>query len=166
MTEASPHPDERFSRTRTIPASASAIFAVLADPSRHRETEPGDWVRTAIDPEPLTEVGQIFGMNMHAEGTGDDYRMHSTVTVFDPDRAIAWDPGQPDESGTVVPGGWRWRYDLREVDGGTEVRLTYDWSNTTQEVRDFFGGFPVVEPEFLDDSLASLERAVGTGRPG
>ncbi len=95
MTEASPHPDERFSRTRTIPASASAIFAVLADPSRHRETEPGDWVRTAIDPEPLTEVGQIFGMNMHAEGTGDDYRMHSTVTVFDPDRAIAWDPGSP-----------------------------------------------------------------------
>ncbi len=46
------------------------------------------------------------------------------------------------------------------------MRLTYDWSNTTQEVRDFFGGFPVVEPEFLDDSLASLERAVGTGRPG
>ncbi|RBP66235.1 polyketide cyclase/dehydrase/lipid transport protein [Brevibacterium sanguinis] len=153
------YPDDTFARSRTIPAPASAIFAILADPSRHRETEPGDWVRSAIDPEPITGAGQIFGMNMYAEGPGD-YRMHNTVTSFAPNRTIAWDPGQPDETGTVVPGGWRWRYDLEEVDGGTEVTLTYDWSATPQETRDFFGGFPAVGPEFLEESLASLERAV------
>lgn len=160
MADSDPYPDERFSRSRTIPAPASAIFAVLADPSRHQETEPGDWVRTAFDPEPITEVGQIFGMNMYGEGAGGDYQMHNTVTTFDPERSIAWEPGQPDETGTVIPGGWRWRYDLEEVETGTEVRLTYDWSATTQETRDFFGGFPVVGPEFLDESLATLERAV------
>ncbi|MDT5402224.1 MAG: hypothetical protein QOK33_5455, partial [Mycobacterium sp.] len=30
--------------TRTIAATPAEIFAVLADPTRHKDTEPGDWV--------------------------------------------------------------------------------------------------------------------------
>lgn len=133
MSEQPQTPNDRLVRTRTIPASVDQIFTLLSDPRRHHETEPGDWVRGAID---------------------------NTVTAFDPPHAIAWDPGQADESGRVVPGGWRWRYDLTETDSGTEVALTYDWSATTDATREEFGGFPPFPAEFLDASLESLERAV------
>ncbi len=42
--------DRRFVVTRTIPAAPAEIFALLADPTRHQETEPGDWVRDAVEP--------------------------------------------------------------------------------------------------------------------
>lgn len=154
------YPGDQISRSRTIAVPPSEIFTLLSDPTRHQETEPGDWVRSAIDPEPITTIGQVFGMNMYAELAGGDYQMHNTVTTIDPGRAIAWDPGQLDETGAAVPGGWRWRYDLAEVDGGTEVTLTYDWAQASQETREFFGGFPAFPPEFLERSLESLERAV------
>lgn len=160
MAEAATYPNEHIIRTRTIAAPASAIFTVLSDPTRHRETEPTDWVRDAIDPDPITGTGQIFSMNMHFDTDNGDYRIDNTVTTFEPDHAIAWDPGQADENGRVDPGGWRWRYDLEETKTGTEVTLTYDWSRTTQEVRDAFGGFPVVSPEYLDRSLQALALAV------
>ncbi|MCI4011632.1 ATPase [Brevibacterium sp. ZH18] len=160
MADTAKYLGEHILRTRTIPAPASAIFAVLSDPTRHRETEPTDWVRSAIDEAPITAAGQIFGMNMHFEAAGGDYQMFNTVSTFEPVHAIAWDPGQADEDGTVTPGGWRWRYDLAEADGGsTTVTLTYDWSRTTQKVRDAFDGFPVVSPEYLEESLATLEQA-------
>lgn len=157
------YPDDKMSHTRVIAAPAEAIFAVLSDPSRHQDTEPGDWVRSSITTDPITRTGQIFSMNMFLEQAGGAYRMDNVVTTFEPDTAIAWDPGQADAVGEVTTGGWRWRYDLRPVDDGTEVTLTYDWSNTTQDVRDQFGGFPVVPPAFLAASLASLDRTV-TGR--
>lgn len=153
-------PDEYLTRTRTIGAPASAIFAVLSDPSRHPDTEPTDWVRAAIDAEPITAVGQIFSMDMHFDAAGGDYRIDNTVTAFEPNRAISWDPGQADETGHVEPGGWRWRYDLDEGHTSTEVTLTYDWSRTTDQVRKAFGGFPVVGLDYLDQSLEALERTV------
>ncbi|MCM1014193.1 SRPBCC family protein [Brevibacterium sp. XM4083] len=157
------YPGDKMSSTRVIPASPAEIFAVLADPGRHQDTEPGDWVRSAISAEPITRVGQVFSMNMFLEQAGGAYRMDNVVTAFEPDTAISWDPGQDDGTGDVAVGGWRWRYDLAPVDGGTEVTLTYDWSGTTQAVRDDFGGFPVFPPAFLDASLAALAKTV-TGR--
>lgn len=160
MPEPATHPKEHISATRTFDAPARAIFAVLRDPARHRDTEPTDWVRDAIDPSPITTTGQIFSLNMHFDQENGDYRIDNTVTTFEPDHAIAWDPGQADETGQVNPGGWRWRYDLEETDGATEVSLTYDWSRTTQEIREEFGGFPVVSPDYLDRSLQALEQTV------
>jgi hypothetical protein len=55
---------ERYVVTRTIAAAPAEIFAVLADPSRHCNTEPGDWVRDAVDTAPITGTGQMFAMNM------------------------------------------------------------------------------------------------------
>ena len=159
MAESSNHPKEQLIASRSLAASASAIFAILTDPARHPDTEPNDWVRSAIDPKPITGTGQTFAMNMHFDDVSGDYRMDNTVTTFEPDQAIAWDPGQIDDTGTVAPGGWRWRYDLAEDEGQTTVTLTYDWSDTTPEVREAFGGFPVVSPEYLDRSLQTLEQA-------
>ena len=65
-----------------------------------------------------------------------------------------------DASGNITPGGWSWRYALRPDGTATEVTLTYEWSRTPQAFRDAIGGMPPFPPEYLDASLASLERAV------
>lgn len=151
--------DERYVVTRTIPSSPANVFAVLTDPARHKDTKPGDWVRDAVDPAPITHVGQMFAVNMYLDRAGGHYVMHNLVTEFDQDRTVAWLPGQLDESGTHSPGGWWWRYDLTPNGQDTDVTMTYDWSETSQEFRDTIG-VPVFEPDFIEQSLASLERTV------
>lgn len=151
---------ERYVVTRTIPTSPANVFRVLADPTRHKDTEPGDWVRDAIDTAPITHQGQMFAVNMYLDLAGGHYVMHNLVTAFEQDRAIAWLPGQLDESGEHAPGGWWWRYDLAPNGEHTDVTMTYDWSGTTQEFRDTIG-VPVFEPDFIEQSLETLEHAVG-----
>jgi uncharacterized protein YndB with AHSA1/START domain len=153
---------ERYVVTRTIAATPAEIFAVLTDPTRHKDTEPGDWVRDAVDLDPITRAGQMFAMNMYLEQIGGDYVMHNLVTDFEPNRTIAWLPGQLDESGQHEPGGWTWRYDLAPSGSSTDVRLTYDWSGTVQAFRDTIG-VPVFDADFIEASLATLDRTV-TGR--
>ncbi len=151
--------EDQLVRTHVIDAPAADIFAVLADPVRHKDTEPGDWVGDPIDPEPLTQVGQMFGMHMYLQARGA-YDMWNRVTALEPDRVIAWAPGRRDEGGEVTPGGHIWRYDLEPSGDGTQVTLTYDWSGMPQQLRDQIGGMPPFGPEFLDQSLASLQRSV------
>jgi hypothetical protein len=151
--------DERYVITRTIAAAPADIFAVLANPTRHQDTEPGDWVRDAIDTGPVTGRGQMFAVNMFLEQAGGHYVMHNLVTEFDQNRAIAWLPGQIDDAGRHSPGGWWWRYDLAPTDAGTDVTLTYDWSETVQEFRDNVG-VPVFGEDFIEESLATLDRTV------
>ncbi|MCV7255020.1 SRPBCC family protein [Mycolicibacterium fluoranthenivorans] len=152
--------DERYVVTRTIHAAPHTVFALLSDPARHRDTEPGDWVRDAIDPRIITGTGQIFAINMFFEQAGGPYVMHNLVDAFEPDRTIGWRPGQLDDAGNLAEGGWWWRYDLAPNGDGTDVTLTYDWTGTSQEFRDQVGGMPVFGVEFIDESLAALERSV------
>lgn len=151
---------ERYEATRTIATTPEEVFAVLADPARHSQTEPGDWVRDAIAPAPITAVGQIFAMNMYLTQIGGDYVTYNLVNVFDPDRAIGWLPGRVDGEGNHLPGGWSWRYDLAANADGTDVTLTYDWTDTPQEFRDQVGGMPPFPAGYLAASLAALERTV------
>lgn len=150
---------EQISATRNIPAPAADIFAILADPARHHDTEPSDWVRDAVDAEPITAVGQTFNMNMYLQQIGGAYVMENLVSVFEPDRAIAWRPGMVGPDGTATPGGWQWRYDLTPGDGETEVTLTYDWSEATPEARANVPQWPPFPQSYLEKSLAALERA-------
>lgn len=151
---------ERWVVTRTIAAAPAEIFAVLSDPAKHQDTEPTDWVRDAIDTEKITGTGQIFAMNMYLERIGGPYVMHNLVTVFEPDKAIAWSPGSLDEQGNHRPGGWWWRYDLAPNGAGTDVTLTYDWSGTPQKFREEVGTPPPFQRQFLESSLDSLARTV------
>ncbi|GAA1713993.1 SRPBCC family protein [Dietzia cercidiphylli] len=148
--------------SRTIPASPSEIFALLADPTRHKDTEPGDWVRDAVTTEAISGVGDVFAITMYREAGGGDYVIHNVVTAFDPDRTIEWEPGQPDATGQISTGGWRWRYDLAPAGASTEVTLRYDWSATSREQADEIGGMPPFGRDFLEASLASLEAALAT----
>jgi hypothetical protein len=151
---------EQYVVTRTIAATPGEIFAVLADPSRHQNTEPSDWVRDAVDTAPITRAGQMFAMNMYLERAGGDYVTHNVVNVFDADRAIGWVPGRLDEAGVHSPGRWFWRYDLAPNGDRTDVTLTYDWTATPQQFRDQVGGMPVFPEDYLAASLQSLERSV------
>lgn len=152
--------EECFVATRTVAATPAEIFAVLADPTRHMDTEPGDWVRGAVTAEPITAAGQIFVMNMYLDQIGGDYVIHNLVTVFEPDRAIEWKPGRLDENGRHQIGGWAWRYDLSANGEFTDVTLTYDWSGTPQAVRDGFTRMPPFGPEFIERSLSTLVATV------
>lgn len=55
---------ERVSATRTAPAPAAAVFAVLVDPSLHAGIDGTGWVVDTVDPEPLQAIGQVFRMSM------------------------------------------------------------------------------------------------------
>jgi len=150
---------ERYVVTRTIGATPADIFAVLTDPTRHKDTEPGDWVRDAIDTSPVRARGQMFAVNMFLKEAGGHYVMHNLVTEFDQNRTIAWLPGQLDDSGRHSPGGWWWRYDLAPAGADTDVTLTYDWSETVQDFRDNVG-VPVFGEDFIEESLATLDCTV------
>ena len=49
-----PSQQERLVAERLVGASPAQVFALLTDPARHQETEPGEWVRDALDTTPVT----------------------------------------------------------------------------------------------------------------
>lgn len=151
---------ERLVVSRTIGTTPAAIFAVLTDPTRHHETEPGDWVRSAVDSDPITATGQVFAINMFIEAAGGHYVMHNLVTEYVQDRTIAWLPGARTDGADIEYGGWWWRYDLAPHQSGTVVTLTYDWTDTPEATRAAVGGLPSVPESFLVASLAALENSV------
>ena len=164
--------EEKVTAKTTIDAPADTVFAVLADPTTHEAIDGTGWVREARDGKPLTEIGQIFRMGMyHDNHPNKHYEMANRVEVFDPARAIAWQPGAeprniPNYQGPAdAPldfGGWIWRYDLEPVgDDRTEVTLTYDWSGVPAHMREAIG-FPPFDRQHLDNSLAHLAELATT----
>jgi uncharacterized protein YndB with AHSA1/START domain len=109
---------------RVIPAPAEAIFALLADPRRHKDFDGSGTVRNAKSLPDHLELGAKFGMSMRV---GIPYSMVSTVIEFEPNRVIAWQTYAPGHTHWLV-GGRIWRYELEPVDGGTLVRETWDIS--------------------------------------
>lgn len=155
---------DRVTASTTIEATREAVFAVLADPSAHADVDGIGWVGRSLDGDRITAAGQVFRMAMYHENHPDkDYEMANRVEVFDPPRAVAWQPGQgPDQSGNLsgnselVFGGWIWRYDLAPAGpGGTEVTLTYDWSTVPAHIREYIQ-FPPFPVEHLTNSLHHL----------
>jgi uncharacterized protein YndB with AHSA1/START domain len=149
--------DETVSATTIINAPAEAIFAVLADPAMHAAIDGTGWVRAPLDSQPLTAAGQVFRMAMyHASHPDGNYQMANRVQVFDPPRAISWEPGQDTGDGNLRFGGWVWRYDLAPAGtSGTKVTLYYDWSAVPEFLRQHIG-FPPFPPDHLGNSLAHL----------
>ena len=157
---------ERVSASTTIDAVPEAVFAVLADPSAHADIDGTGWVRAARNSRRITAASQVFRMAMYHENHPDkDYEIANRVEVFDPPRAIAWQPGtESAETGELSFGGWIWRYDLEPTGpSGTTVTLTYDWSAVRPEVREYLR-FPPFGPEHLENSLRHLSDLVTGGR--
>jgi uncharacterized protein YndB with AHSA1/START domain len=141
----------------TVAAPAETVFDVLADPSTHQAIDGTGWVRQPLDDNCLTATGQIFRMAMYHDNHPDrDYEMANRVDVFDPPRAIAWQPGHGADDAALEFGGWLWRYDLKPVgQSATQVTLTYDWSAVPSDLREHIQ-FPPFDAQHLDNSLKHL----------
>jgi uncharacterized protein YndB with AHSA1/START domain len=148
---------ERMRASTTIDAPPETVFAILADPTAHPAIDGTGWLQEAVDPEPLTEQGQVFRMSMYHDNHPDkNYEMANEVTVVESPTAIAWRPGQRSENGELGFGGWTWRYDLTGTDGGqTDVTLTYDWSEVPEVLREQIQ-FPPFGQAHLANSLQHL----------
>ncbi|HZR54960.1 MAG TPA: hypothetical protein VFB06_36355 [Streptosporangiaceae bacterium] len=155
---------ENVSAALTVAVPAATVFAVLADPATHaaidgrsQVTDGIGRIEEPVDRALLTEVGQVFRMDMYHPGHPDgNYRTANKVHVFDPPRAIGWLTGTESDDGHLEFGGWFWRYDLTPLGPSeTEVTLTYDWSAVPQRIRDYIQ-FPPFGPEHLSNSLRHL----------
>lgn len=154
----------KISVTKVIDAPAEAIFALLADPSKHAELDGAGFVK---GPEgaapPIGGIGQVFTMNMHQDAIGD-YRMVNTVTAYVPGARIGWGPSMDptceaaEQFTGVAVTGHTFTYDLSETGGGTEVTETYDWTSVKDPT--FEKLFPLVSQEQLESSLDHLAAAV------
>jgi uncharacterized protein YndB with AHSA1/START domain len=144
---------------RVIPAPADAIFALLADPSRHKDIDGSGSVRDSKEPSQRVKLGDKFGMQMKL---GIPYSMVSEVIEFEDDRRIAWQSRPPGVFGRIS-GGRIWRYELDPVDGGTRVRESWDIS---QEVgtKAFLRNSRVHQHtrEAMEKTLANIERLVSS----
>lgn len=104
------------SAERTIKAPAAKIFDLLADPSRHASFDGSGAIQQPHGPAPQRlELGSRFGMDMRM---GVPYRVTNVVCAFEENRVIAWH-----HFAKLI-----WRYDLTEVEGGTKVVESFDYS--------------------------------------
>jgi uncharacterized protein YndB with AHSA1/START domain len=159
--------EENVSATLTVAVPAARVFAVLADPAAHSAIDGTGWVVEAADRAPLTEVGQIFRVDMyHPNHPDGHYQMSNEVQVLDPPRAIGWKPGYRNDEGQLEFGGWIWHYDLAPFGPSeTEVTLTYDWSAVPQSIREYLH-FPPFGPDHLSNSLRHLAELAQAPAPG
>ena len=98
----------------------------------------------------------------HDNVPGGHYQMANRVQVFDPPRAISWEPGQDTGDGNPQIVGHVWRYDLAPAGpSGTQVTLSYDWSAVPGSLRQRLPfPFPPFAPDHLSNSLAHLAELV------
>jgi uncharacterized protein YndB with AHSA1/START domain len=116
---------DQVSAERVIDAPASAIFDLIATPSRHHEFDGSGTVRGAKKGGERAKMGSVFGMSMKM---GIPYAMTSTVIEYEEDRRFAWQTRGPGPIGKLV-GGRIWRYELEPAgDGATKVTETWDIS--------------------------------------
>ncbi len=108
----------QVSRSVEVAAPVAQLFAMAADPRRHRELDGSGTVRDNVKaPDDIT-VGSKFSTNMKMFGV--PYRITSTVTAFEPDKLVEW----------RHPEGHRWRWEFESLSPTlTRVTETFDYRN-------------------------------------
>jgi uncharacterized protein YndB with AHSA1/START domain len=143
--------------SRSIDASAKALFEILTLPARHAELDGSGFVRSDDHTDRITANGQTFRMNMSGPHMGGDYQTDNHVTGYVPDKLVAW---QTAPAGTEPPG-WEWVWQLEpQGPNATDVSLTYDWGKVTDKELLAKNLFPLVSKDNMEDSLAGLAEAV------
>ena len=147
--------DERdvVSVSRVINASPEAIFALLADPRRHRDFDGSGSVGEAKDLPDRLRLGSTFGMSMKMVVP---YSMVNEVVEFEDNRRIAWAPHM--KAFAWVSGGRVWRYELEPVDGGT--RVTETWDISKEKSRAFIRSGGKKARRDMDATLTRLDEIV------
>jgi uncharacterized protein YndB with AHSA1/START domain len=139
---------------RIVRAPVERVFALLADPDRHPDLDGSGTLRASRTHTVLTEVGDVFIMDLHANELGE-HQSQSVVTTYVRDRAIGWSCGPVDHD----PFGHSFTFTLEpDGDDQTLVTLTYDWSAVTDE--QLLAMMPRVSREDLTSSLDKLAAAL------
>jgi uncharacterized protein YndB with AHSA1/START domain len=145
--------EARVSEVRVIAAPRQRLFDLVADPAQHPRIDGSGTVQAlpAGGPARLAP-GVRFGMSMRM---GLPYRTSNRVVEFEEGHRIGW----AHFSRAV------WRWEFRDVAGGTEVTETFDWSQA--RVRAFMRRFVPGNRVAMRRSLERLERlALGLALDG
>jgi uncharacterized protein YndB with AHSA1/START domain len=145
----------KVSTSRVIAADRQALFDIVADPRMHPRIDGSGTVKAARDaglPERLA-LDTRFGMDMKM---GASYRITNTVVEFEEAERIAW----------RHMSGHRWRYEFRDVEGGTEVVETFDWSTAKAKLPLELAGLPKRNLAGMRRTLERLEELVTSGAVG
>ena len=136
---------KKTSASIRIAAPPSVIFELLADPRQHHTFDGSGMVTGLISgPERLTR-GDKFAMNMKIGPL--PYRISSKVVEHDEDKLIAWQH----------MGKHRWRYELEEIEDGTLVTETFDWSTAVLPPAIEAVGYPKRHLTSIEQTLARLK---------
>jgi len=141
---------------RLVAAPPERVFALVADPRRHKDIDGSGTVRDATDVPATLTLGSTFGMNMEY---GGKYTMVSTVIEYEPNKRIAWQSRPP----AGVDGKWRqlfggriWRYELEPRSEGTLVRESWDLSE--EKLRFFVWGYKSRTRRNMERTLARIDQ--------
>jgi uncharacterized protein YndB with AHSA1/START domain len=156
--------EQRVSVHTEVDAPAERVFALVTDPKGHVAVDGSGMLVAAHDAEPVTAVGDTFGMDMDREPLGDlpmgKYTVLNTVTRYEPDRLFEWTIGMPGRS----PIGHVYGYELESLSAGrTRVTSYCDWSGLHPKLRDRVT-FPVVPAEMMQATLERLNAVLEEDR--
>lgn len=131
--------DTSVSATAVIAAPRARLFDLVATPAMHPRIDGSGTVRSAsaTNPERLA-LGARFGMAMRITLP---YRITNRVVEFVEGERIGW----AHFSRSV------WRWEFRDVEGGTEVTETFDWSAARAAS---------VMRRFAPGNLAAMQRSI------
>ena len=135
---------------RVIQAPPGALFAVVADATRHPEIDgSGQLVKAKDGASQHLAMGSTFGMSMKM---GVPYTVTNTVIEFEQDRRIAWQTVLAGPLGRFL-GGRIWRYEFEPVEGATWVTESWDLSEDKQ-------AFFLKNPKVGQHTAASMSKTL------
>lgn len=141
---------KKYTVSRTINAPVAQIWDVLSNPELHKEFDSSGRVRSDEKSDRIQATDQVFTMNM--EGPDGAYKTDNHVVGYNEHKLLAWATAPAGQD----PLGWQWVWELNSVDDSTtEVSLTYDWSQVSDEVQKNFNP-PLLDEKELEGSLANL----------
>lgn len=118
---------KQVSRAVEVPAPARELFAIVADPRRHRELDGSGTVRDNVRGPERLSPGARFSTQMTMYGL--PYRITSTVTAVKPDQLVEW----------VHPFGHRWRWEFAALTPTTtRVTETFDFRDAPLDRLKFY----------------------------
>lgn len=151
--------------SRQITAPAGIIFAILANPQRHKDFDGSNMLRGTVRDGLISKMGDTFTMKMHR--LGEDYLMVNHVVDFEQDRRIFWEPAPGDisraeghdPSKVGIPAGYRWGYILTpESENVTAVTEIFDYSAVSAELLRDGGSWINGNNSLIESITASLEK--------
>jgi uncharacterized protein YndB with AHSA1/START domain len=153
---------ERMEVSRTVAASAEAVWALVNDPQGHVRLDGSGMLEASTAGDRITAVGQFFDIAMDREPLGDlpmgKYLMRNEVTALEPGRLIEWAPRLVDSDRRI---GHVYGWTITPLGEGTCTVTNYtDWSGVPDKYRH---RWPIVPQVMLERTLDRLQELVEEG---